>query len=136
MIAGALKAKCHANHRESRLSIDRINNESRNCRWATHSEQMAIGARLDQAKFEIMAVATKRIIFFGTKSEKGRSRFHPPGPETFAMVDGRKVAAVNGQDEARRARSLAGRLRRPSRLHSRKPRASAGPAVLGRGHER
>jgi hypothetical protein len=50
---------------------------------------------LDQAKFQMKAVATKRIIFlvqnlnFGTKSEKDRPRFHSVGPETFAMVDGR-----------------------------------------------
>jgi hypothetical protein len=47
--------------------------------------------RYDQAKFQIKAVATKRIIFFGTKSEKGRPRFHSAGPRDVAgwsMVDG------------------------------------------------
>ena len=33
-----------------------------------------------------------------------RRDFSRAGPETFAMVDGRWVAAVNGQDEARAAR--------------------------------
>jgi hypothetical protein len=83
-----------------------------------------------------MAVVAKRTIFLVQNLKRVGRDFTPPVPETFAMVDGRRVAAVNGQDEARRARSLAGRLRRPSRLHSRKPRASAGPADLGLGHER
>jgi hypothetical protein len=78
------------------------------CRWAIYSEHAQSAQGLDQAKFQMKAVATKRIIFFGTKSEKGRARFHSAGPETFAMVDGRwsavtqRPAPPDGEKRTRR----------------------------------
>jgi hypothetical protein len=45
--------------------------------------------RLDQAKFEIKAVATKRIIFLVQNLKRVGRDFTPPVPETFAMVNGR-----------------------------------------------
>jgi hypothetical protein len=45
--------------------------------------------RLDQAKFQIKAVATMRIIFLVQKLKRVGRDFTPPVPETFAMVDGR-----------------------------------------------
>ena len=79
----------------------------------------SIGARLDQAKFQIMAVATKRFNFFGTKSEKGRSRFHSAGPRD--VRDGRWSAGAR-----------AGWSRLTSRLRTRTQRRCGWSMVGGR----
>ena len=72
---------------------DRPRHLCRPCRWATHSEQMLKSVqRLNQAKFQIKAVATKRIIFLVQKSEKGRPRFHSAGP--IDVRDGRWSAGA------------------------------------------
>jgi len=77
---GRLSPRCNigdcGRSRNGRLKRRRIAAGGNTLRTDAQSVQ-----RLDQAKFQIKAVATKRIIFFGTNSEKGRPRFHSAGPE-------------------------------------------------------
>jgi hypothetical protein len=58
---------------------------------ARHAIGSAKGWLVDQAKFQIKAVATKRIIFLVQNSKRVGRDSTPPVPETFAIVDGRMV---------------------------------------------
>ena len=54
--------------------------------------------RLDQVKFQIKAVATKRVIFLVQNLKRVGRDFTPPVPETFAMVGwstGMRMVAVD-----------------------------------------
>ena len=52
---------------------------------------------MDQAKFQIKAVATKCIFFLVQNLKRVGRDFTPAVPETFAMVDGRMGARLGGR---------------------------------------